>query len=323
MAAAKGRGCAMLMVQMIALCFLLFVLLFVSAYMGLNVLWERISLRRKLYAKGPAQHRREMAPLSPAVRGTANAKVADMLAAVGWERLTPGSFFAMSVIMGLTGATAGMWLFGGVLPVLLLGLMLGLSPFVLLWMRLTSRQWAAQLDFLPAVELFYQCCLVTGSRHIRIALQKTVETRRLPGEAQAAFEQLSRNLSVGEDEEMSVRRFCLAFGHAWADYFGNILRVALAEGNDVADNLKELISDMRKAQLANQRERHRLLEIRLANFTPALFLALFVIINFRMNYDASYQAYVLDPDGRSMLLNALALIFGSLIMGLYLSRRRM
>jgi hypothetical protein len=120
-----------------------------------------------------------------------------------------------------------------------------------------------------------------------------------------------------------VRRFCLAFGHAWADYFGSILRVALSEGNDVTANLKELISDMRKAQLANQLERHKLLEIRLANFTPALFLALFIGINFRLNHDASYQAYLLDPKGRSMLLNALALIFGSMIMGIYLSRRRM
>jgi hypothetical protein len=80
---------------------------------------------------------------------------------------------------------------------------------------------------------------------------------------------------------------------------------------------------MRNAQLANQQERHRLLEIRLANFTPALFLVLFVAVNFRLNPEGSYRSYILDPTGRGMLLNALALLFGSLLMGLYLSRRKM
>jgi Flp pilus assembly protein TadB len=201
--------------------------------------------------------------------------------------------------------------------------MLGWFPYLLLRMRLVSRQMSTRLEFLPAVELFYQCYLVTGCRHARTALQKAVEERRLPGEVHAVFDQLCRHLSVKGDDEESIRRFTLAFGHIWADYFGSILKVALSEGNNVSDNLRELIADMRKAQLANQQERHRLLEIRLANFTPVLFLALFLGINFRMNPDSSYRYYVLDPAGRGMLLNALALLFGSLIMGLYLSRRKL
>lgn len=307
----------------VVLCLVLFLLLYVSAHFGFSVLWDQLSLKRRLAGRGARSRRTDTAPLRSVRSSKAYVLAADMLAAVGWEKINPDSFFALSIIMGLTGAAGGVLLFHTLLPALLLSLMLGLLPFVMLWMRLVSRQMAAQLEFLPAVELFYQSCLVTGSRHIRAALQKISEERRLPGEVQAVFDQLSRNLSVGEDEETSVRRFCLAFGHAWADHFGSILRVALSEGNDVTANLKELISDMRKAQLASQQERHRLLEIRLANFTPALFLALFIGINFRMNPEASYQAYVLDSSGRGMLLNALALIFGSLIMGLYLSRRRM
>ena len=323
MAGAEGVGGDVLSAKTAVLNLALFMLLYVSAHAGLTALWERVALRRRLGGRSKEHRTVELGPLQPVMRGKVYIRVADALAAVGWEKLAPESLFALSALLGLAGVAGGAWLLEGPLSALLLGLMLAMAPFVLLWMRLTGRQLSAQLDFLPAVEQFYQSCLVTGRCHVRAALQKTVEARRLPGAAQAAFEQLSRNLSVGEDEETSVRRFCLAFGHAWADYFGNILRVALAEGNDVTDNLRELISDMRRAQLAQQWERHRLLEIRLANFTPALFLALFVIINFRMNYDASYQAYVTDPHGRTMLLNAMALIFGSFVMGLYLSRRRM
>ncbi len=305
-----------------AFCVLLFLLLFISARFGISVLWDRISLKRRLTGRPAAGKRAEGGRFRFTRVGKLYVHIADLLSAAGWE-VNPGSFFAASLFLGLTGISGGLLLFQTLRSAILLGSMAGLLPYVLLRMRLVNRQMATQLEFLPAVELFYQCYLVTGCRHIRTALHKTVEERRLPGEVQSAFDQLCRNLSVGGNEEESVRRFCLAFGHSWADYFGSLLRVALSEGNNVSANLKELIGDMRKAQLANQQERHRLLEIRLANFTPALFLGLFLGINFRMNPGASYQAYVLDPAGRGMLLNALVLLFGSLLMGLYLSRRKL
>ncbi|WP_240703015.1 type II secretion system F family protein [Cohnella luojiensis] len=228
----------------------------------------------------------------------------------------------ISAIMGLLGIVAGVLVFQSFRSVVTLVLLLGSFPYLLLRMSLINRQMATRLEFLPAVELFYQSYLVTGCRHIRVALQRTVEERRLPGEVQAVFEQLYRNLSVKEDDEGSLRRFSLSFGNVWADYFGSILKVALEEGNNVSDNLKELVSDMRKAQMANQIERHRLLEIRMANFAPVLFLALFMGVNFRLNPEGSYTYYVIDAGGRGMLLNAVVLLFGSLMMGLYLSRRK-
>ncbi|UJF32545.1 hypothetical protein [Paenibacillus hexagrammi] len=40
----------------------------------------------------------------------------------------------------------------------------------------------------------------------------------------------------------------------------------------MGESLKELVSDMRKAQRSDQVERNKLLEIRIANFTPIFFL---------------------------------------------------
>ncbi|CAH1205168.1 hypothetical protein PAECIP111893_02300 [Paenibacillus plantiphilus] len=248
--------------------------------------------------------------------------LAELLEAVQLS-LRPGSVVLITLFLLVAGTLSGAYLFQSIKGVLLLGGVLSASPYVLLRMLLIHRQMGTRIDFLPAVELFYQCSLVSGGRQIRIALQRTVEEKRLLGPMQAVFEQLYRNISVRSDDEASLRIFSASLGHVWADYFVNIVRAGLSEGHPIADNLKELITDMRKARRSNQQERNKMLEIRLANFSPLLFLALFIGINMRYNPDNSYLYYVVDPQGRNMLLNGLVLIFASFLMGLWLSRRKM
>ncbi len=310
----------MMNLAIISLIAVIFSLLYVSLTHGFSAWWDNHSRRRRLHSIRETRWNTEMLAywgrLDKPMR-----HIADLLSALGW-RLSPKGFVFCSVTLSLSGIAAGVLVFQSFRSVAMLLIILGCIPYLLLRMALVNRQMATRLEFLPAVELFYQCYLVTGCRHIRIALQRTVEERRLPGEVQAVFDQLYRNLSVKGDDEGSLRRFSLSFGNVWSDYFGSILKVALEEGNNVSDNLKELISDMRRAQMANQQERHRLLEIRMANFAPILFLVLFVGVNFRLNPEGSYEYYIVDSGGRGMLLNAGVLLFGSLMMGLYLSRRR-
>jgi Flp pilus assembly protein TadB len=301
---------------------ILFLLLYASVHFGLLAWWEGQARKRRLRGQKTEQRYGREQTLRWNRLSKPRRHLSDLLLALGW-RMTPLGFVVVTAGMGLLGIAAGSVLFQTFHSVLILMFMLSSSPYVLLRMALMNRHMSTRLEFLPAVELFYQSYLVTGGRHIRIALQRTVEERRLPGEVQAVFEQLYRNLSVKGDDEGSLRRFSLSFGSMWAEYFANILKIALEEGNNVSDNLKELISDMRKAQLANQIERHRLLEIRLANYTPVLFLILFMGVNFKLNPSGSYQYYILDPGGRGMLLNAVLLLFGSFMMGLYLSRKKM
>jgi len=248
--------------------------------------------------------------------------LSDTMEAVGWP-LRPSGFVLLTALLALTGVACGLLLFEGVKGTLLLGAVAAGLPAVALRMSAVSRQLRARLDFLPAVELFYQCYVAAGGRQVRTALQRTVEERNLLGPMQAAFEQLYRNLSVRGDDEASLRIFAAGLGHVWGDYFVQILKVALEEGHAASDNLKQLIADMRRARRANQQERNRLLEIRIANFTPPLFLGLFLGINIRYNPEGSYTYYVADPHGRDMLLNAVVLIFLSFVMGLALSRRKM
>ncbi|MGG1639497.1 hypothetical protein MHH56_06695 [Paenibacillus sp. FSL K6-3182] len=238
-------------------------------------------------------------------------------------KITPASFACGSGLLLLAGIASGGIFFQSVKGTLLFGALLGFFPYTILRALLVHRRMQTQMDFLPAVELFYQCYLVTGERHVRVALQRTVEERRLLGPMQLVFEQLYRNLSVRGDDEASLRLLSVSLGHLWADYFVHILRVALVEGAPITDSLKELLTDMRKARRAGEQERNRLLEIRVANFTPILFLALFVGINLRYNKDNSYYYYIVDPMGRDMLLNAMVLIFASFLMGLWLSRKKM
>jgi Flp pilus assembly protein TadB len=299
----------------------LFLFLFFSFRFGLYQLWDHLTRRRRLSVNKTTLWNLELAHHLIHL-SKPHQHILDLLQAAGW-RMKPNLFALLCSVMSLLGIGLGIIVFQSFFSVVILVLFLGSLPYLGLRMSLINRQMATRLEFLPAVELFYQCYLVSGCRHIRIALQKTIEERRLPGEVQAVFEQLYRNLSVSGDDEGSLRRFSLSFGHLWSDYFGSILKVALEEGNNVADNLRELITDMRSSQLANQKDRNRLLEIRMANFTPVVFLTLFLGINFRLNPDGSYEYYIMSAVGRGMLLNSIVLLFGSLIMGLYLSRKKM
>ncbi|MFD0588793.1 type II secretion system F family protein [Paenibacillus sp. GCM10027627] len=238
-------------------------------------------------------------------------------------RTSPDFFLLLSLLLGLSGLFVGGLFFQTTKGAFVFGLVIGLAPYV--WLRglLVHRRMGAQMDFLPAVELFYQCYLVTGEGQVRIALQGTVEEKRLLGPMQSVFEQLYRNLCVRGDDDASLKIMASSLGHIWADYFAGIMKVALTEGVSITESLRELLSDMRKSRRANERERHRLLEIRVANFTPVLFLALFIGINLRYNRTNSFYYYVHDSEGRDMLLNALLLIFGSFLMGLWLSRKKM
>lgn len=248
--------------------------------------------------------------------------LADLLESIQ-SRLHIGTFLFVSIALLLAGMIGGFFGFRNVKGVVSAGAMLGLLPYVVLRMRLLGMQMKARLDFLPAVELFYQYYIVSGQSNIRTALKVTLEENRMHPAMRPVFEQLYRNLTTSRDTEDCLRIFSVSLGHMWADYFVNILRVGLLEGNDLCDSLKELISDMRRAQRSDQAERNRLLEIRIANFSSILFLLLFLFINFKINAQNAYLYYIVDPAGRNMLLDALLLIFASMTMGIYLSIRRM
>lgn len=300
-------------------------LLFMLVYLVLNRLLQTV-----------VRHSAARYRLNYVRRGTFANRVAQVASKYNWlyrhltdllesiqARFHIGTFLFVSLLLLLLGIVGGFVCFNNFKGVVSAGGMLGLLPYIVLRMRLLGRQMKARLDFLPAVELFYQYYIVSGQSNIRTALKVTLEENRMQPVMKPVFEQLYRNLTTSRDTEDSLRVFSISLGHMWADYFANILRVGLLEGNDLCDSMKELISDMRRAQRSDQAERNRLLEIRLANFSSILFLLLFLFINFKINAHNAYLYYIVDPAGRNMLLDAMLLIFASFLMGIYLSIRRM
>lgn len=300
---------------------LLFLLFGLSIYSAMELWSGQRRLKRRLSYESPLSARNLLLRHFGRYRGL-RSHISELLETLRMN-MAPDLFIALSGLLLLAGTGAGSLMFQSAKGAFLFGLLTGLSPYTVLRALLVHRRIGAQMDFLPAVELFYQCYLITGERQVKIALQRTVEEGRLLGPMQAIFEQLYRNLSVRGDDDASLKLLSLSLGHVWGDYFANILKVSLSEGISVSDGLKELITDMRKARRSNEQERHRLLEIRLANFTPVLFLALFVGINFRYNKENAIHYYFSEPQGRDMLLNAFLLIFASFLMGLWLSRKKM
>lgn len=237
--------------------------------------------------------------------------------------LSIGFFLTVSTILFLGGIVGGVLLFSNGKGVLSLSLIMAASPYLLLRLKLISLHLKTRLEFLPAVEVFYQYYILSSHKNIRNVLRESLAEGRIQYPLKPAFEQLHRNLSAGRELDDCMRIFKLSQGHLWVDYFSGIIRVGIVEGVDVGENLKDLIHDMRKAQLQDQADRNRLLEIRLANFSPLLFLAVFLGVNYRVNPDSAYQYYVLSAEGRNMLLDSLLMMFLSFVMGVYLSMRRM
>ncbi|WP_141692514.1 hypothetical protein [Paenibacillus pectinilyticus] len=248
--------------------------------------------------------------------------IEDLLESID-SKLSMRAMLTISVIGMLSGLLAGILFFATVKGAVIITTIGSSLPYLLLRVKLVSVRLQTRLEFLPAVEVFYQYYMMDPNQNMKIALKYCLEENRILYPIKPVFEQLYRHLMTQRDTEESLRIFSLTLGHNWADYFTGIMRVALKEGSFVGDSLKELITDMRKAQRFDQMERNRLLEIRIANFTPIGFLALFMWINFKVNADNAYLYYVVDPAGRNMILDALLLIFVSFLMGIYLSMRRM
>lgn len=311
----------MLIVGKCALLLLLFILTYLFFQRLLETLVRRSAARYRLnYVRRQSFSSRFALLASRSNR--LHRHLTDLLESIQ-AKLPIGTFLLVSTVLLLAGIVGGYVFFQHLKGVLSAGAMLGLLPYIVLRMRLLGLQMKARLDFLPAVELFYQYYIATGQSNIRTALQATLEENRMQPAMKPIFGQLYRDLTTGRDTEDSLRVFSISLGHVWGDYFANILRVGLTEGNDLCVSLKQLIADMRRAQRSDQLERNRLLEIRLANFSSILFLLLFLFINFKINAENAYLYYVVDPAGRNMLLDGLLLIFASFMMGIYLSIRRM
>ena len=237
--------------------------------------------------------------------------------------LQTSTFANISIMLTLLGIIAGYFTFSHLRGLLLLTVLMGASPYLLLRMQLLNIQMRTRLEFLPAVEVFYQHYVLSYHKNARVVLGTIIKEQSILFPMRPVFEQLHRNLAANVQLDQSLKVFNMTLGHIWGEYFSNILRLGIAEGVDMTTGLYELIEDMRRAKRSDQLAKNRLLEIRIANFSPLLFLAIFLFINFKINGQQAYYYYIVQPEGRQMLLDAMFMIFLSFIMGVVLSIRRM
>lgn len=308
----------MLKLTVISLFILLFMLVHLCVYFLLSMMLHTSAKRARLrYIKQKTVRTyKGLLDKHPIYR-----HLQDLLLAID-SRISVLAFTYASLMASLFGIVAGSLLFISFKGAVMMGSMGLLLPYAWLRLRLMNQQMQIRMDFLPAVEVFYQYYLLNPGQNIRRVLQQAVEGERIQEPIRSMFDQLQRNLDAGRGLDEALKIFNLSLGHRWSQFFAHIFRIGFTEGVDVSSNLKDLISDMRESIRSNQQERNRLLEIRLANFTPIFFLILFIAVNYKLNPTQTYEYYLLHPDGRSMLLDAVFLIFLSFIMGIYLSMKR-
>ena len=248
--------------------------------------------------------------------------LSDLLESVS-SKLRVGQLLSLCLVLAVSGVLMGTLYFSSIKGVVSLSTLLALLPYIVLRMRLLTLQMKNRTNFLPALEVFYQSYVLAEHKNIRTILKSSLEENRMMYPMKAAFEQLYLGLMVHKDMEACLRIFVMTLGNQWAEHYASILRFGLIEGVDLTANLKELIGDMRKAGRADQIERNRLLEIRIANFSPIVFLMIFLGINFKLDFQSAYSYYFMSKLGRDMLLDSIILIGASFLMGIYLSMRRM
>lgn len=247
----------------------------------------------------------------------------DLLLASSQLQLSHKQFIFITISLSILGIVLGKLYFTNLSSLLLCSLFFSCLPYCIARSYLVSKRLEAQREFLPAIELFYQYYLITGGMQIKLALGKMIDEKELMNVMQQNFTQLYRNLTLNPNIEYSLSLFNHSTGHRFARYFTQMVLVALQEGVSIKGGLKDLIDDMRKAKKQNETERHRLLEIRIANFTPILFLVFFIGVNMVANTEQAIQAYVYDERGRTLILHSLVLILLSLVMGISISRKKM
>ncbi len=236
--------------------------------------------------------------------------------------LTVESFVLISLLLGSAGAAAGMLYFVSVKGVAILGLFLLLMPYLWLRSRLIGMQVKHRFDLLPAIESFYQRYVLSESKNIVTVLHSALDGRHIPASLEPIFRQLYAGLMMHRERDDCLRVFTQALGGRWAEHLAAMFGYAAQDGTDISDGLRELITDMRHAIRTDHADRNRLLEIRIANFSPIVFLVVFIAVNYHMNPEQTYYYYMITEEGRNMLLDALALIGASFGMGLYLSMRK-
>lgn len=303
----------------------LFLLLWLSLYICIVQLGKALLLRRVMRSRLMYRHRRSKWVRTLMKRwqqSPAYNHVAHMMETLGLP-LTVQRFFQLTALMFVLGTLLGSLLFMNVKGVLFASIMFSASPYVILRMLIVNKQMKMRLDFLPAVEVFYQYYVLSAQKNLRSVLNDLLQEERLMYPIAAPFAQLAKNLATQREVEATFHVFSLSFGHRWGRYFITMLRVALDEGVDISADLQQLITDMRQAQRTDQMERNKLLEIRIANFSPIVFLVIFVFINFKMNDAQAYHYYFVDQGGKNLMLDALFLIFASFVMGLWLSIKRL
>lgn len=235
----------------------------------------------------------------------------------------PGGMQALAwscTILALAGGYLGWIWFYSLHAVFVWMLVSGVQPIVILYMLSIRRLLQIRLSFLHAMEVFYQAYVSIPHRNIRVVIAKIVQENRMPAPIRPLFRELNEQLIFGNMS--ALQHFARTFNHEWGYTFAHFLELGMDEGARLDEGLQQFIQDLRDAQASAWLDRNRLLEIRIANFSPPLVLALFISVNYYFNPVAANHAYFQDMHGRMLLMQAVVLMVLSCLMGIWLSMRR-
>src|SRR5690554_2212371 len=90
-----------------------------------------------------------------------------------------GQLLGIGFISAIGGVLIGTFFFSSMKGVISLGCILALIPYITVRMRLLTIQMRARINFLPAMEVFYQSYILSEHKNLRAVLKHSIEENRM------------------------------------------------------------------------------------------------------------------------------------------------
>ncbi|WP_084242416.1 hypothetical protein [Planomicrobium okeanokoites] len=228
------------------------------------------------------------------------------------------NFYGLTISMFLTVILSITLMTGRFDFALLMGILVGLIPYIILHYRITSYRLDGSLAFMKEFHLYIQAYQKNKDvYHSVFEMTEVVHDKRL----RLGFQKLLSNMQKDRTEESfleAIQLFAFSLRSTYASRFTNLLVKAYRNNSDISEGLFDIHRDLRKRERDMEALKTKRMETVILGFMPIIFVPIFIVMAYRVTM--MYQASTLLEQTSSLVgliaatFLAIASAMGSIIM---------
>lgn len=228
------------------------------------------------------------------------------------------NFYGLTISMFLTVILSITLMTGRFDFALLMGVLVGLIPYIILHYRITSYRLDGSLAFMKEFHLYIQAYQKNKDvYHSVFEMTEVVHDKRL----RLGFQKLLSNMQKDRTEESfleAIQLFAFSLRSTYASRFTNLLVKAYRNNSDISEGLFDIHRDLRKRERDMEALKTKRMETVILGFMPIIFVPIFIVMAYRVTM--MYQASTLLEQTSSLVgliaatFLAIASAMGSIIM---------